>query len=527
MSLFISIGINAQIQISNFTYNSVSSGSPYGFVEYNDKIYFIGRTDGFGSEIWQSDGTNINTKILKDINPGESDAINLTLLSATLNNELYFVAKSVHPYIGGEIWKTDGTEQGTTKVISYTGRTYGLTTVGNQIYFIVLTDETSLEIWKTDGTALGTTMVKGGIKALSPPSFQGKINNTFIFYAVIDESGYKNKVWRSDGTTNGTYPITDDLDGNGSSNGTLSQYIEYNNKLYFVSRYFLHETDGTLENTKVIANLWNATTNLVDFSDVIEVNNKLYFLFYSMDLLKLSIYESDGTSSGTNEIYTDISDQYFYPSYLSKKNDDLLFTTVNNTKGTSLKSLNTNNHEVSDLVELDKNLAQPTTFFDPFNACSIDKINGTDYILTTNTSGTRKKGRIYNSSSNTINDPEALSSLYMNIPNFTSYGIIYNQELYYSKENQVWKYDQNSLSNKAQAYNLSTSIHPNPSSGFLYLNTSNKIKNISIYDINSRLIFENQELNNGKIDITELKKGVYFLKINYNGNIVTKKIIKK
>ncbi|HBY67026.1 MAG TPA: hypothetical protein DEG69_04205, partial [Flavobacteriaceae bacterium] len=102
-------------------------------------------------------------------------------------------------------------------------------------------------------------------------TFEGTSNDTFIFTFQTEGSNYS-RVWRSDGTENGTFPITDEVDGNGSNGSTISpsEYVQYNNKLYFVTREYLYTTDGTLENTKIVSDLAHDTSaNSVRFGDVI------------------------------------------------------------------------------------------------------------------------------------------------------------------------------------------------------------------------------------------------------------------
>ncbi|MCP4178100.1 MAG: hypothetical protein GY756_10065, partial [bacterium] len=315
--LIFCISLNAQIQISNFTYNNVQNSSPTRLQEFNGEIYFSAVNDGFGRELWSSDGTSSNTNLVIDIESGETNGLT-AFYSTILNNELYFNANDNYDYSGGEIWKSDGTEIGSSLVTNYSGILFGLTTVGNQIYMTIKTDDNTLQIWKSNGTSSGTLLIKDNIAVCNVPTFQESINNLFIFTIQVPSTN-NSKVWRSDGTDSGTYAITGEIDGNGSGpTGTsdLSQYIKHNNKLYFITRYFLYETDGTTSGTNNIASVWNAQNNLVSFGDVIELNGEMYFSFFSKDLKKLSIYKSDGTSNGTSEIYTVTGSEYFYPSYL-------------------------------------------------------------------------------------------------------------------------------------------------------------------------------------------------------------------
>jgi Secretion system C-terminal sorting domain len=78
----------------------------------------------------------------------------------------------------------------------------------------------------------------------------------------------------------------------------------------------------------------------------------------------------------------------------------------------------------------------------------------------------------------------------------------------------------NDLINKIQ-------IFPNPVNDILNIKTDNnqKINALILSDINGREII-NQTLNTENINVSELQKGIYFLKIDSDNGIFTKKIIK-
>lgn len=103
--LFLTIQSNAQQLIYNFI------SSPSTFKIFNDKIIFYGNQEDTGRELWLSDGTPSNTKILKDIYLGTEPSVKSG--STILNNKFYFIARDESSE--GEIWETDGTDSGTKK----------------------------------------------------------------------------------------------------------------------------------------------------------------------------------------------------------------------------------------------------------------------------------------------------------------------------------------------------------------------------------------------------------------------------
>jgi len=426
LSLIFAVNTYAQIQISDFVYGDTSYSPPFGYTQSNNRIYFSAGDESFGRELWSSDGTAEDTNLVVDANPGTADGFLdsslLTTFSTELNNRLYYVANvdNSSQYSGGEIWKTNETGTGASIVLNYTGKMMGLTTVNNEIFFLSKTDDYTLQVWKTDGTQSGMVLVKDNIAVYNGITFQGALNGKFVFTIQVYQTN-NSQVWSSDGTTDGTLPLTGEIDGNGSAtegtNNALSQYITYNSNLYFVSRYHLHKTDGTAAGTSVVADLWNAQTNLVDFSDAIVVNNKMYFLFYSKSDKKISIYESDGTNGGTSLVYTRTAPQYFYPSYLANLGNKLFFTSSNENSGTSLFSFNTDSHIASEKLELAAGIV-PGVFLGYYSACKIDHITGSLYYVSLPGTATfLRSGWIYNEASNTISHFEVLDY---------AYGLLYN-----------------------------------------------------------------------------------------------------
>lgn len=524
--LTICFSLNAQIQISNFTYNSVQSSSPVYLQEFNNEIFFSARNDGSGRELWSSDGTSLNTSLFIDIEPGETDGLT-TFYSTELNNELFFVAKDDYNYSGGEIWKTDGTEVGSTLVTTYNGRLFGMTTVGNEFFMTIKTDDNTLQIWKSDGTNSGTVLVKDNISIWNVPSFQGSVNNNFIFTIQVPSTN-NSKVWRSDGTDVGTFALTGEIDGNGSTGSTsdLSQYMNYNNKLYFITRYFLYETDGTTIGTNSIASVWNAQNNLVSFGDAIELNGKIYFSFFSKNLKKLSIYESDGTTGGTSEIYTVTNNQYFYPSYLNTFGNNLIFSSVNSSNGTSLFYLDSDTDLITEIIQVDQTSQEPISFLGNYSALSLDNINGNLFFVSSpKDAWPQKKGWILDINSSTLNPIEALDNI---IHQAFGQKLIYNNDLYYSKNAQLWKFDSNTLNINSINEVENINFYPNPASEFIYFSKQDYISQTKIYDLNGKLVFEKSIHSTNKIDISNLNSGVYILKfINRNGSMTYKKLVKK
>lgn len=82
--------------------------------------------------------------------------------------------------------------------------------------------------------------------------------------------------------------------------------------------------------------------------------------------------------------------------------------------------------------------------------------------------------------------------------------------------------------NVAEYLSSDFEIYPNPTNKFINIKNKNgeNIEKIEIFNSLGKLIKPN-DINNSYLDVTDLKKGIYFFRIKTENGIVTKKIIKK
>jgi trimeric autotransporter adhesin len=94
-----------------------TSGSfPSNFIVFNNQLFFSANDGTLGRELWSTNGSG--AQMVKDINPGALSGINTTYLYKIIsyNSSFYFQAFSLSS-IDNEIWKSDGTNGGTLKVL--------------------------------------------------------------------------------------------------------------------------------------------------------------------------------------------------------------------------------------------------------------------------------------------------------------------------------------------------------------------------------------------------------------------------
>jgi len=74
---------------------------------------------------------------------------------------------------------------------------------------------------------------------------------------------------------------------------------------------------------------------------------------------------------------------------------------------------------------------------------------------------------------------------------------------------------------------ISLSLYPNPTNGTVYFQSEEKIATVALFDmIGQKRVLE--KVNHKSVDLTNLKSGIYFLKIEFaNGKTETTKVIKK
>jgi ELWxxDGT repeat protein len=149
------------------------------------------------------------------------------------------------------LWKSDGSAEGTQLVAdvapgvasaippSYSSRLGLLQVIGGAVYFAADDGVHGVELWKSDGTAAGTTLLREFTPGAAGSALLGLSlvpvgpRGTFAFVAP-DAAGGQG-LWRSDGTTEGTWPLSGLEPGSAPSQLTVS-----GSRLFFVADESAH-----------------------------------------------------------------------------------------------------------------------------------------------------------------------------------------------------------------------------------------------------------------------------------------------
>ncbi|QGJ69065.1 Hypothetical protein PBC10988_7310 [Planctomycetales bacterium 10988] len=296
-----------------------------------------------------------------------------------VNGTLFFSANS-DPATGQELWKSDGTIEGTQIVKNIYRGARGseprfLTEVNGKVFFSANSLGSEKDLWVSDGTCEGTRLVKDLYDESSVylPDNLINVNGTLFFRAY--HQSYGSELWRSDGTSEGTFVVRDILPG--SDSPSLQNFANIDGILYFSADDDLNgkeiwRSDGTSQGTYLLKALVPGGLPTKGPEEITNVNGTIYFAAYAENFGP-TLWMSDGTSEGTlavkdiNEVAPES------PAYLTNINGTLFFSAVTEISGRELwrsDSTSSGTHIVKEIREGNEGTAQT----------HLTNVNGTLYF---------------------------------------------------------------------------------------------------------------------------------------------------
>ncbi|MFM9963778.1 MAG: ELWxxDGT repeat protein [Planctomycetaceae bacterium] len=252
----------------------LSSGQVNGYYSADDGVH--------GRELWKDNA------MVTDINPGRSSSSPISLTA--VDGKVFFEAyDGVHR---DALWMANGGGAVMVKDFPSSGTGTGIdqfTAANGLLFFVRYTSATDSDLWRSDGTTAGTFLVKDfpAGRQYRPIKSMTNVNGTLYFVGNDGNSGFE--LWKSDGTAAGTKIVKDIVPGSGDSSPGFLTNI--NGTLYFPAKDSasgqpkLWKTDGTADGTVLVANQ--------NPSWLLEINSTLFFTAGN------ALWKSNGTPDST------------------------------------------------------------------------------------------------------------------------------------------------------------------------------------------------------------------------------------
>ena len=344
--------ITGNLELVKDIYIGTEGSVPANLYVFDNQIYFKATDGTAGIELWKSDGTEEGTVLVKDIRSGTSSSSPSFFFE--LNNTLFFAAKESS---SNELWKTDGTEAGTVKALPGVN-IFNPVILDNLVYFANTADGNRL--YQFDGTSAtavanlgtGTEAVVGGIITA--------VNGKLLLYMDYseDEATVGRELYEYDPSTD-LFTLIKDVD-NGTGDASISNFTELGSKVYFEADNYLWVTDGTTGGTEAVT----AAAAIGFVKEFYAWNDKLYFEGDDGTGDQLWVYNpaggtvsklSDVSGSNTNHDPVHFVAYRDYIYYAGKDEFDTKYH-LYKTDGTSVEVVDNNTVDIDDIVLMNNTL---------------------------------------------------------------------------------------------------------------------------------------------------------------------------
>ncbi|MCA9212892.1 MAG: hypothetical protein KDB27_07505, partial [Planctomycetales bacterium] len=258
------------------TFERSSELSRQPIIVLNDTILFFASDENLIDQLWTVDPATDIVEPLTD----STRSLRPSILH-TANNYIYFTTYGVY---GVELWKSDGTGDGTQVVMSFGQSSFGdgaiqhLASIDDQVYFSVDAGD-GVRLWTSDGTEAGTRPL-GDVRE---PEHIEPIRST-LYLSANDPVGGR-ELFRVD-PVSGDASLVKDI-SLGTADAVVGNWIDADDKHIFTSQpHFLWaptgevsiwETTGVQETTIRLSSFPSTSLSVTE-QDSILVGDSLYWL---------------------------------------------------------------------------------------------------------------------------------------------------------------------------------------------------------------------------------------------------------
>jgi ELWxxDGT repeat protein len=307
-----------------------------------DKLFFIyDEGPSTGDELWVYDPLVGYAALVEDINSGGDDTDFNNFLAIPDNNKLFFEACSYSTYDDCEPWVSDGTEIGTFR-LSDINAGNGSSNVeivdasSALVYFTARNGDDEYSLFMTDGTVEGTSVIEGQVSGNFYNDgegilYDGRLYLTYCDYNAEEDDSFC-ELWKVNNTLDGI-ELVKDIDGNSTTDSDPEYFMLAGEKMIFLADDNgiygpeLWVSDGTSNGTTLLVDINEANQGSAGDGDSrpLAVGGYVYFVADSIENGS-ELWRTDGTEDGTELVYDANGERWGSdPGIMGTLGDELIF----------------------------------------------------------------------------------------------------------------------------------------------------------------------------------------------------------